>query len=62
MSFESVIGKGKIRMLAGEEKDSALRALMDQYHPGENAYYNPAATERTAVYRLDISEMTGKRK
>lgn len=61
MLFESVMGKGKIRILSGDEKVSALRALMDQYHPGENAYYNPAATERTAVYRLDISEMTGKR-
>ena len=62
MLFESVMGKGKIRILSGDEKVSALRALMDQYHPGENVYYNPAATERTAVYRLDISEMTGKRK
>ena len=62
MLFESVMGKGKIRILSGDEKVSALRALMDQYHPGENAYYNPAATERTAVYLLDISEMTGKRK
>ena len=62
MSFESVMGKGRIRILSGDEKNSALRALMDQYHPGEDAYYNPAATERTAVYCLDISEMTGKRK
>ena len=61
-SFESVMGKGRIRILSGDEKNSALRALMDQYHPGEDAYYNPAATERTAVYCLDISEMTGKRK
>lgn len=62
MAYESVVGKGRIRMLEGDEKDRALHALMDQFHPGENAYFNPAAAERTAVYRLDVSEMTGKRK
>lgn len=27
---------------------------MDQYHPGEHAYSNPAAIDRTSVYRLEI--------
>lgn len=62
MSYASVAGKGCIRMLAGDEKVAALRLLMDQYHPGEHAYFNPAAIDRTAVYRLEVESMTGKRK
>lgn len=62
MSYASVMGKGRIRMLTGEEKAMALQRLMDQYHPGDQAYFNPAAMGRTAVYCLEIEAMTGKRK
>ncbi len=34
---------------------------MDHYHLGENAHYNPAVVQRTAVYRLDVRTITGKR-
>jgi len=33
---------------------------MDQYHPGKHAYSNPAAIDRTAVYRLEIELMKEK--
>ena len=62
MSYESVIGIGKIRILKDEEKMQALRKLMDHYHPDENAYFNPAAVERTMVYTLEVEKITGKRK
>lgn len=62
MSYESVIGKGRIEILAEEEKQEALEILMAHYHPGENAPFNPAAIPRTLVYALIIEEMTGKRK
>ena len=62
MSYESVIGIGKIRILKDEEKMQALRKLMDHYHPDENAYFNPAAVNRTMVYALDVEKITGKRK
>ena len=62
MSYESVIGRGKIRILKDEEKLQALRKLMDHYHPDENAYFNPAAVERTMVYTLEVEKITGKRK
>ncbi|MDO4503427.1 MAG: pyridoxamine 5'-phosphate oxidase family protein [Coriobacteriia bacterium] len=62
MSYASVMGKGRIRMMEGDEKAVALQQLMDQYHPGKNAYFNPAAMDRTAVYCLEVESMTGKRK
>lgn len=61
-AYESVLGRGRLRLLAEEEKAAALDALMEHYHPGEHAYYNPAAIPRTAVYALEVEEMTGKRK
>lgn len=43
-------------------RGAVLRQLMDQYNPGEHAYSNPAAIDRTAVCRLEIELMKGKRK
>ena len=60
--YESVMGRGRITVLEGEEKQAALEKLMEHYHPGKNAYFNPAAIPRTLVYRLDVEEVTGKRK
>ena len=62
MSYESVIGRGRIEILPEEEKQEALERLMAHYHPGENAPFNPAAIPRTLVYALIIEKMTGKRK
>lgn len=61
-AYESVLGRGRLRLLAEEEKAAALDVLMDHYHPGQHAWYNPAAIPRTAVYALEVEEMTGKRK
>lgn len=63
MSYESVIGRGRIRIIANdEEKVSALKKIMGHYHGDENTYFNPAAISRTLVYALDIENLTGKRK
>ena len=62
MAYESVIGKGHVFILDEKEKAEALQLLMDQYHPGKHAYYNPAAISRTAVYILKVETVTGKRK
>ena len=61
-AYESVMGHGHITILEEPEKEEALKLLMEQYHPGENAYFDPAAIPRTLVYKLTIEEMTGKRK
>ena len=62
MSYESVIGSGRIRILGEEEKMDALRKLMDHYHMEKDAYFNPMAISRTLVYVLKVEKITGKRK
>ena len=62
LAHESVIGRGRIRILDEEEKMDALKKLMDHYHMGKDAYFNPAAISRTLVYVLEVEKMTGKRK
>ena len=62
MSYESVIGRGRIRILSEEEKMNALKKLMWHYHESEDTYFNPAAISRTLVYSLEVEEMTAKRK
>ena len=61
-AYESVVGRGRLYMVPEAEKAASLACLMDHYHPGENAYYNPAAIPRTAVDYLEVESMTGKRK
>lgn len=62
MSYESVIGRGRIRILSDGEKAHALQLLMDHYHGTRGAYFNPAAIPRTLVYALEVERLTGKRK
>lgn len=62
MSYESVIGSGKIRILNDGEKSEALKKLMNHYHPEKDAYFNPEAISRTMVYILEVEKVTGKRK
>ena len=62
MSYESVIGRGRIRILSEEEKMNALKKLMGHYHESEDTYFNPAAISRRLVYSLEVEEMTAKRK
>ena len=61
-SYESVMGYGHITILEESEKEEALKYIMEQYHPGENAYFNRAAIPRTLVYKLTVEGMTAKRK
>ncbi len=58
--YESVMGQGRIRLLRDDEKMGALTLLMNHYHLGENAYFNPAALPRTLLYCLEVEEMTAK--
>lgn len=63
MAYASVIGRGRIEMVEDpEEKVRALDAIMEQFHPEGDAAYNDAAIPRTAVYRLNVEQMVGKRK
>ena len=62
MSYESIIGRGRIRIVPEDEKMNALKKLMGHYHKSEDTYFNPAAISRTLVYSLEVEEMTAKRK
>ena len=60
-AFASVIGEGVARILEpSEEKIKGLSAVMAQYS-GRSFEFSPEALERTAVIRVTISNLTGKR-
>ena len=61
MEFESVIGQGYIEMLNEEEKYEALKVLMKQYRR-EDFPFNEKVIPMTAVFRLRVESMTGKRR
>ena len=62
MNYESVMGKGRVKILEEDEKLHALETLMKAYHPGGDAPFSKAALPRTVVFALDVEEITGKRK
>ena len=57
-----MIGKGHITILDESEKLDALKKLMKQYHPDKEAGFSTAAIPITLVYKLEVEEITGKRK
>jgi uncharacterized protein len=63
MNFKSIVGFGLIRELNDiNEKIEGLNSLMSHYSGKEEFTYNPGVLERTVVLRLDIMEMTCKKK
>ena len=61
MGYESVIGHGYIEFVPEEEKYEALKILMRQYHE-EEFKFNTKMIPATAVYKLVVQDMTGKRR
>jgi len=59
MSYQSVIGRGVISFLEGEEKVHALDVLTAHYHP-EGFAYDRGLIPATRVYQLTVRSMTGK--
>lgn len=59
MEYESVIGRGRIEILSDEKKHKALCALMKHYHKEEYCF-SEAVASQTKVFRLVVSELTGK--
>lgn len=60
MKYESVVGKGRVRLVPGpDEKRAALGLIMAQYAPGEYRFPEKVL-DATAVFAVDIEEMTGK--
>lgn len=60
MGYESVVGKGRIKILPEKEKLEALNALMGQYHEEEFPFRKEVA-DRTKVMKLVVEKVTGKR-
>jgi len=63
MKFSSIVGYGKISVL--EERESriyGLDCIMSQYSCRKEFSYDERVLGNTTILRLDIEEMTGKRK
>jgi len=62
MKFASVIGFGTASILEDpEEKKSGLDTILEHYAPSSSQPYPDSILKHTAVIRVRIEEMTGKR-
>ena len=61
MGYASVIGHGTIEFVPEEEKFSALKVLMNQYH-AEDFKFNTDMIKVTTVLKLKVMDMVGKRR
>ena len=61
MEYESVIGRGNVETVSEEEKMEALTILTDHYHE-THFEFDTRAVPKTAVMKLVVEEMTGKRR
>lgn len=63
MKFSSVIGFGKIFIVEDrEEKTMGMNCIMSQYGGSAPFFYDEKVFSNTTILRLEIAEMTGKRK
>ena len=61
--YESVIASGKIEEVFDDEKQIGLEGLLHKYSPNfldEGIIYVKRATEKTKVFRINITSLTGK--
>ncbi|MBR1918285.1 MAG: pyridoxamine 5'-phosphate oxidase family protein [Spirochaetales bacterium] len=59
--YKSVMGTAKVTLLEGEEKVRAIEdIILGRYEETRGFDYNRAVLPRTAVFRLDVIDMTGK--
>ncbi|WP_373218496.1 pyridoxamine 5'-phosphate oxidase family protein [Ruminococcus sp. 5_1_39BFAA] len=59
MNYESVIGRGFVEMVPDDEKYEGLCILMNHYRE-EGFPFSQKAIPRTNVFKLVVTEMTGK--
>lgn len=63
MSFSSVVGYGYISIVSeSDEKISGLNHIMSHYSGKGEFRYSQDVMERVLILRLEIKEMTGKKK
>ena len=59
--YESVIGSGVVKRVDGEEKIYGLRKLLEHYGYNDYPLDRCNGLDHTAVYKIEILELTGKR-
>lgn len=59
--YESVMGYGDVSFVHGNEKCAAMDLIMKRYGYEEKPEYTPSVFSRTAVFKLEVKEITGKR-
>ena len=60
-AYRSIMGNGKIHLLTEkEEKIHALTKIMEHMAPEAEIDFRPEMLERTAVFRIDVEDFTGK--
>lgn len=60
-AYSSIMGNGTIQKIEDErEKVHGLKLLMEHMDPQAELEFLPSMLERVAVYRIDVSEFTGK--
>ena len=62
VAYESVCGSGMLCELNGEEKRRGLEVLMAHIAPGRALPIETRWLEKTAVWRLDAEQISGKRR
>ena len=63
MAYESIMGLVVAReTLTRTEKTHGLSLLMAHMAPGADVHFDDAALEATAVFALEVGELTGKRR
>lgn len=60
MEYESVIGRGQIRILDEEEKTDALKKIVEQYNKDKEVHFDPAVISKTLVYVLTVDNVYEK--
>lgn len=61
MAYESIMGRGLIEPVPDQERMAALKCIMAHYRQ-EGFPFPEAVAERTNVFQLIVSQMTGKRR
>ena len=63
MKFTSILGYGKIYIVTEkEEKIAGLNSIMAHYSGESEFIYDDNVLEQTSILKLEINEMTGKKK
>ncbi|MCI9597619.1 MAG: pyridoxamine 5'-phosphate oxidase family protein [Firmicutes bacterium] len=65
MEFECVMGTGEMDYVAEEEKEAALRTLLEQYGVEEGKadyHFHHEVVPKVAVLRLRVNHLTAKRR